>query len=305
MKARQRAGSPCSPAISGAALRVFGLPDRGPRTTNPRAPNREPASREPATPISYSPPDAEPDGPVRARAAALVEARSDEGGVGARCVGRGAAGRGAPAERRLDVLQLVPVLARRRFRRSAARRHGLVDPARAAAAHRRRHADGRRDRAMGAGGRLGLPERRAERGDPGAPRTGAQRSRRGQRAPAGARVPVSLPRRERGQPDRAHANGACRRRRGRPPAFRRLRLQPLRDRLLHRLPAHRAGAVRLRHPHRRLHLRVARRWRQERRARAPAHRRRDLHAGRLPQPLRPVQVGSRTSSPRTARPPSS
>ncbi len=101
---------------------------------------------------------------------------------------------------------------------------------------------------------------------------------------------VSLSRRQRAQPDRTHANGAGGRRRGRPAALRHLRLQPLRDRPLHRLPAHRAGAVRLRHPHRRLHLRGPRRRRQDRGKNPPAHRRRDLHAGRLPQPLRPLQV---------------
>ena len=87
-----------------------------------------------------------------------------------------------PAERRVDVLQLVPVLARRRLRRSAARRHRVVDPAGAAAADRRRHADGAGHGAMGAGGRRGVPDGRAEGGDAGAARTGAQRSRRGQRA---------------------------------------------------------------------------------------------------------------------------
>ena len=54
---------------------------------------------------------------------------------------------------------------------------------------------------------------------------------------------------------------AARGRRGRSSAFCRLRLQPLRDRLLHRVSAHRRRAVRLRLPHRRLHLRRPRRRR--------------------------------------------
>ena len=77
--------------------------------------------------------------------------------------------------------------------------------------------------------------------------------------------------------------------RGRSPALRRLRLPALRGRLLHRVPAHRRRAVRLRLPHRRLHLRRARRRRPERPALPPAPRRRDLHARRLPQPLRALQ----------------
>ena len=62
-------------------------------------------------------------------------------------------------------------------------------------------------------------------------------------------------------------------RRGRSPALRRLRLQSLRDRLLHGVPPHRRGAVRLRLPHRRLHLRRARRRRPQR-SRPAAQRRR-------------------------------
>ena len=57
------------------------------------------------------------------------------------------------------------------------------------------------------------------------------------RARAGARVLVSLSRRQRSQPDRAHGDGAGGRRRRRSAALWRVRLQPLRDRLLHRLPA--------------------------------------------------------------------
>ena len=60
------------------------------------------------------------------------------------------------------------------------------------------------------------------------------------------------------------------------------------------LPPHRRRAVRLRLSHRGLHLRVARRRGQNRRARPPASRGRDLHAGRLPEPLCAVQVGSRS-----------
>ena len=149
--------------------------------------------------------------------------------------------------------------------------------------------------------RRGVPHDRAEGGDPGAARAGAQRSRRGERTRAGARVLVSLPRRQRSQPDRAHANGAGGRRRGGSAALRRLRLQPLRDRLFHRLPAHRAGAVRLRHPHRRLHLRVARRRRPERgraSASTPATR-----STRWSTTATATASTSRipTSSPRTAR----
>ena len=79
---------------------------------------------------------------------------------------------------------------------------------------------------------------------------------------AGARVLLSLSCRRRGQSrsgERETAPAAGRARRS--PALRRLRLQPLRDRLLHRLPAHRRRAVRLRLPHRRLHLRGPRRRR--------------------------------------------
>ena len=54
------------------------------------------------------------------------------------------------------------------------------------------------------------------------------------------------------------------------------------------------GAVRLRLPHRRLHLRRPRRWRPQSGHRAAAPRARDLHARRLPQPLRAVQDRIRT-----------
>ena len=103
---------------------------------------------------------------------------------------------------------------------------------------------------------------------------------------------VSIPRRQRGQPDRPDQDRAGGRGRGESAAVRRLRLQPFRDRSLHRLPADRPGAIRLRHSHRGLHLRVARRRWPDRRARPPAPGGRDLHAGRLPQSLCAVQVGS-------------
>ena len=68
-----------------------------------------------------------------------------------------------------------------------------------------------------------------------------------------------------------------------------VRLQPLRDRLLHRLPPPRRRAVRLRVPHRRLHLRGPRRRAAAIRRGAPASRAGDLHARGLPQSLRAVQ----------------
>ena len=77
-------------------------------------------------------------------------------------------------------------------------------------------------------------------------------------------------------------------------ALRRLRLPALRGRLLHRVPADRRGTVRLRLPHRRLHLRGTRRRRQERPALPAAQRRRDLHAGRLSRPLRALQERPRS-----------
>ena len=202
-----------------------------PRTPEPRT----------ATPISYSPPDAEPDGSVRSRGAALVEARSDEGGVDARCVGRGAAGRGAPAERRLDGLQLVPVHARRRLRRSAARRRGLVDAARAASRSTGGGMPMATSRSAGRSrGRLARSGTSCRKGTTVArPELGHSVHVEVERARARPRVLVSLPRRARSQPDRAHANRARRRRRRRSAALRDLRLQPLRDRLLHRVPAHR------------------------------------------------------------------
>ena len=58
-----------------------------------------------------------------------------------------------------------------------------------------------------------------------------------------------------GRTNTAPAAGA----RGRSPALWRVRLRPLRDRLLHRLRPARRGAIRLRLPHRRLHLRRPRR----------------------------------------------
>ena len=94
----------------------------------------------------------------------------------------------------------------------------------------------------------------------------AQRARRGRRARAGARVLLSLPRRRRSEPDRPHQDRAAAGAAGRSPALRRLRLPALRGRLLHRVPADRRGAVRLRLPHRRLHLRRSRRRRPERSA---------------------------------------
>ena len=92
-----------------------------------------------------------------------------------------------------------------------------------------------------------------------------------ERPRARPRILLSLPRRRRSQPDRPHEDRAAGRRRRRSAALRRLRLQPLRGRLLHRVPPHRRGAVRLRLPHRRLHLRRARRRRPQR-SRAAAQR---------------------------------
>ena len=109
----------------------------------------------------------------------------------------------------------------------------------------------------------------------------------------GPRIFLPLSRRPRGQPDRADEDGAGGRRRGGSPAICGVRLQPLRDRLLHRVPPDRRRAVRLRVPHRRLHLRRARQRRAESGARAPASGRRDLHARRLSQSLRAVQDGPR------------
>jgi hypothetical protein len=72
-----------------------------------------------------------------------------------------------------------------------------------------------------------------------------------------------------------------------------VRLQPLRERLVHRAGQAGGGAARLRAAHRRLHLRGPGRRRAHARPRAAAPGRRDLHAGRLPEPLRAVQDGPR------------
>ena len=90
-------------------------------------------------------------------------------GVAARCVGCGAPGRrrgGRAASRRY--FNSVPVHARGRLRRSAARRRRPVDASGAAAADRGRHADGAGHRAVGTGVGRRVPDSRAEGGDAGA-----------------------------------------------------------------------------------------------------------------------------------------
>ena len=188
----------------------------------------------------------------------------------------------------------------------AARRHRLVDPARAAAAHRRRHADGPCDRALGAGGRLGLPERSAKRGDPGTPRTGAQRSRRGQRAPARARILVSLPRRERSQPDRgarerrpppaptstACVSGFAAAATTRPATSPPIGASPRSCSTSSSTPATTSTS--------RAPMAAGNEGRVRQHTGSTTR-----HAGRLPQPLRLSTNRIPTSSPRTARPPSS
>ena len=82
-----------------------------------------------------------------------------------------------------------------------------------------------------------------------------QRPCRAPGPPARPEVLVPLPRRRGGQPDRPHHDGAGRRRAGQQAPLRGLRLQPLRDRLFHRLPPDGRGEIRLRFSHRRLHLR--------------------------------------------------
>ena len=192
--------------------------------------------------------------------AGLSRRRADEDRVDAGRRGGRAADPDAPPAGEAD-LRGLPVLAGCRVRRPAARRHRPVDAAGAEAARRRRHADEHRGGGLGDRARRAVPERRAEGDRARATRARAQRARRGGGPAAGARLLVPLPRRRRGEPDRPDEDRAARRQPRRQAAVRRLRLPALRGRLLHGVPADGRGAVRLRLPHRRLHLRGARRRR--------------------------------------------
>ena len=103
----------------------------------------------------------------------------------------------------------LPVYARRRGRRPAARRRGHLDSAGSRAAQGRRHAGSPRVRALGGGERRALSPRGAARDGAGAARTRALCPRRRARAAAGARVLLPLPRGALREPHGPHADGAA------------------------------------------------------------------------------------------------
>ena len=131
---------------------------------------------------------------------------------------------------RAPTLSDVSVHAGRGVGRSRGRRRRALDPARARAADRWRHAArGRRGR-LGGGERRPHAEDRPQRHGDRTARVGALGARRSGRPAGEPAVLVSLPRRRRAEPDRPHENAAVGGRCRRSPPIRLRFLPALRDR---------------------------------------------------------------------------